>query len=131
VSTPDLAATTAKAKKLGGSVLMEMPVPTVGSFAILKDPQGAVFAAFQPEGDAPGHDGDAALGEFAWHELTTLDWKGAWSFYSDLFDWRQMDQMDMGDMGMYHIGAAKAGGSAACTTSRPKCRCPRGCFTSR
>jgi predicted enzyme related to lactoylglutathione lyase len=103
VSTPDLVATTAKAKKLGASVLMQTAVPTVGEFAIIRDPQGAVFSAYQPAGDAPGHDGAAATGEIAWRELSTEDWKAAWSFYSDLFGWKQMDQMDMGEMGTYHI----------------------------
>lgn len=101
VSTPDLAATTAEAEGLGGKVLNRIEVPTVGDFAIIQDPQGAIFSAFQPEGDAPGHDGPAALGEFSWHELATEDWEAAWAFYSTLFGWLKGEAMDMGEMGTY------------------------------
>jgi uncharacterized protein len=42
VSDPD--ATVAKAGELGGRTLVEpMDVPQVGRFAVLQDPQGAVF----------------------------------------------------------------------------------------
>jgi len=48
VSDPD--ATTAKAKELGGSALMEpMDVPKVGRLAVLRDPQGAPFGIIRPE----------------------------------------------------------------------------------
>ena len=113
ISTPDLPATAAKAEKLGGQVLNQMKVPTVGEFAIIKDPQGAVFSAFQSEGDAPGHDGPAKMGEFSWHELATDDWEAAWSFYSQLFGWVATDTADMGEIGMYHMfgrGAHPLGG---------------------
>ena len=42
--------------KLEATVLAELQLPTVGSIAILSDPFGAVFAAFQPDGATPGHD---------------------------------------------------------------------------
>ena len=45
----DLAAATQKAKDLGATALMEgMPIPGVGSFALLKDPMGAMFSLFTP-----------------------------------------------------------------------------------
>ena len=48
VDDPD--GTTAKAKELGASTLMEpMDVPTVGRIAVLRDPQGAVFGIIKPE----------------------------------------------------------------------------------
>lgn len=48
VADPD--ATTAKAKGLGGSVLIEpMDVPKVGRIAVLRDPQGATFGIITPE----------------------------------------------------------------------------------
>jgi len=103
ISTPDVKATAAKAQELGATVLHEESVPEVGSFAIIADPQGAVFSAYQPSAETPGHDGPPAVGEFSWAELPTTDWKAAWSFYSELFDWRQFDQMDMGEMGVYHM----------------------------
>lgn len=49
---PDLAGTTAKAKKLGATALMEnTPIPGIGAFSMLQDPMGAVFALFQSSMD--------------------------------------------------------------------------------
>jgi len=105
VSTPALDATVSKATALGAEVIHREAMETVGEFAILKDPQGAVFSAFQPAEDAPGHDGSASPGEVSWHELATEDSETAWDFYSDLFDWERSDAMDMGEMGTYQIFA--------------------------
>ena len=113
VSTPDISATVAKTKELGGTVLNQMSMPSIGDLAVIQDPQGAVFSAFQPEGDTPGHDGLPAVGEFSWHELMTSDWEAAWSFYSELFGWEKTDQMHMGEMGIYQMwgrGAHPLGG---------------------
>ena len=45
----DLAASTSKAKALGATPMMEnLPIPEVGSFSMLTDPTGAMFALFQP-----------------------------------------------------------------------------------
>ena len=113
ISTPDLAATSTKAKELGGEVLHQMEIPTVGEFAIVRDPQGAVFSAYQPAGDTPGHDRPPEVGEFSWNELLTENWEGAWPFYSELFGWEKTDAMDMGEMGTYQIygrGAHPLGG---------------------
>ncbi len=113
ISTPDLKATVAKAQELGATVLNEMEIPEVGAFAVISDPQGAVFSAYQPSGDTPGHDGTPIEGEFSWCELPTTDCEAAWSFYSELFGWQQFDQMDMGEMGIYHMfnrGAHPLGG---------------------
>lgn len=105
VSTPDVSATVSKASALGAELIHREAVATVGEFAIMKDPQGAVFAALQPAGDTPGHDGPAAPGEISWHELATDDWQAAWDFYSALFDWEKSDAMDMGEMGTYQVFA--------------------------
>ena len=44
--------TTERAKKLGGSILQEaIPVPGIGTFSIIQDPQKAVIAMF--EGASP------------------------------------------------------------------------------
>jgi len=103
VSTPDLEATKAKVRELGGRIMTEIEVPDVGRFAIIKDPTGGVVSAYQPSGDAPGHDGPPNVGEFSWHELATEGWEEAWSFYSQVFGWEQTDRMDMGDMGIYQM----------------------------
>ncbi len=117
VSTPDLDATLARAKELGGSLVWgPMDTPEVGRMAGLADPQGAHFAVFEPAGDAPGSDAPAPLGDASWHELATDGWEAAWSFYSDLFDWVKTDSMDMGEMGTYQMfgrGAHPLGGMFA------------------
>lgn len=44
---PDLAATTARAKQLGATAMVEcQPIPGIGAFSLLTDPVGAVFALF-------------------------------------------------------------------------------------
>jgi len=51
VQVADLAATVAKAKKLGADVKLEKgAAPGVGQFAIFMDPQGASLGVLQPEG---------------------------------------------------------------------------------
>lgn len=103
LSTPDLDDTLAKVKSGGGSVLAEMQVPEVGRFAVITDPQGGAIAVIEPEGDAGGHDGQPALGEFSWRELSTTDADAAWAFYSDVFGWEATSRMDMGEAGFYQM----------------------------
>lgn len=46
----DVAATVAKAKELGATVMMDAtPMPGVGTLAALADPQGAMFSVMKPE----------------------------------------------------------------------------------
>jgi hypothetical protein len=104
VAVPDVEKTVARATQLGGQVLKEpTAIPTVGKFAVLADPQSAVFAVFTAEGDVPGHDGPPAQGEFSWHELATTNYEAAFEFYSDLFGWQKAEAMDMGDAGTYQM----------------------------
>jgi len=114
ISTPDLPATVARIKELGGAIVAgPMTIPTVGDFAVVQDPQGAVFSAYQPAGDAPGHDGLPGVGEFSWTELVTSDREAAWSFYSGVFGWELTEAMDMGPGGIYQMfsrGAHPLGG---------------------
>ncbi len=103
VSTPDAKATGAKAASLGGTVMMEMELDNVGTFAVLADPGGAVIAVYQPEQWTPFDEGPAPVGHFSWHELYTNDMTEALDFYSELFGWEAMDQMDMGEAGIYQM----------------------------
>lgn len=108
LSTHDLDATVRRARELGASVLAEpADVPTVGRFAVLADPQGVAFSAFEPL-DEP-EDPPAAPGFFSWHELVTTDAKAGLDFYMALFDWHQTDEMDMGGMGSYRLFAPEGG----------------------
>ncbi|RMH12993.1 MAG: VOC family protein, partial [Gemmatimonadetes bacterium] len=106
VATDDVDATVEQAKGMGAGVLMgPMDVPEVGRLAVLRDPQGAVFAVYRPAGEAPGHAPPAEMGEVSWHELHTEGWEQAWDFYATLFGWTKTEAMDMGDMGTYQMFA--------------------------
>lgn len=103
-STPNVDDTVRQATGRGAKVLSGMSdVPNVGRMAVMSDPQGAVFAAYQPSGETPGHDGKPKVGEFSWHELATTDWKSAFDFYHALFGWEKTDAMDMGPAGTYQM----------------------------
>ena len=99
VSTPDTDATVEQAKGLGGEVLMEpMSIAEVGRMAVLRDPQGAVFALFTAEAEGPPQ-----VGEFSWYELATTDHEAAFDFYAALFGWHKTSAMDMGPQGVYQM----------------------------
>jgi predicted enzyme related to lactoylglutathione lyase len=109
-TVPDTAAVVARTEDLGGTVLMPMEtVEGVGSMAVLKDPQGAVFAPFSPEGGAGGEVLVPEPGKFSWHELVTTDHDAAFEFYAGLFGWEKTDSMDMGEMGIYQMFGPEAG----------------------
>lgn len=107
VGTPDVDATAARAKELGGTILMPpKDIPTVGRFAIIQDPQGATIAPFTPiPTQEPRPETKPGVGDFSWHELATTDQKAAWDFYSDLFGWENPQEwnMDMGPDGVYQM----------------------------
>ena len=114
VAVPDVDETAKKARELGGKV-MHGPedIPEVGRFAVLSDPQGAVFCAFKGLQDMPGEDGQPKSGHVSWHELATTDHEAAFEFYSELFGWEKQQAMDMGDgfvYQMYGLGENMLGG---------------------
>lgn len=98
IETDDVDATAKKAEGLGGRVLLPgTDIPSVGRFAILADPQGAVFSVFKPGPENRMQSGDRdKLGHFSWSELNTTDYKSAWKFYEGLFGWKPTMEMDMG-----------------------------------
>jgi uncharacterized protein len=104
IDVTDADATINQAVSLGANVLVPaQTVENVGRFAILADPQGAVFAIIANATPLPPERDPAAL-EFCWHELTTNDADAAFTFYETLFGWQQLDKFDMGeDKGIYHI----------------------------
>lgn len=103
VGTPDVDGTSMKIAQLGGRVLRQPEtIPNAGRYAVVADPQGAVFGIFTPSmAAAPG--GQPALGIFSWYELYTPDPDAAWRFYQALFGWEKTSAMDMGEMGMYQM----------------------------
>jgi uncharacterized protein len=102
ISSPDVDGTVTLADNLGARVIMPPSnVPSVGRFAVLTDPQGARFAVFAPEAEAPGHEGEAKIGEFSWHELATHDYPAAFRFYERLFGWEKATALDLGGGAIY------------------------------
>ncbi|MDP2316054.1 MAG: VOC family protein [Pseudomonadota bacterium] len=103
VGTPDVDATIEQAEALGATVLVPATdIPEIGRFAVLADPQGAVFSPFTPVSTMPEMNAHTP-GMFSWHELHTSDSDAGYSFYSTLFGWGQTGEMDMGPMGMYRM----------------------------
>ena len=103
VQVENVDATAALAQKLGGTVHKEpTDIPTVGRFAVIGDPQGAFVSIFTPSTPMTLHDSSKA-GEFCWNELMTSDSFGAFNFYSQLFGWKIINELDMGPMGTYRI----------------------------
>lgn len=100
----DVDGTAAEIKKAGGRVMREPDdIPTVGRFAVVADPQGAVFCLFKGLGEPPAMPSMDTPGLIAWRELHAGDGPSAFDFYSGLFGWRKGQGMDMGAMGVYQI----------------------------
>jgi uncharacterized protein len=103
VQVNDVDATAGLVKRLGGKVYLEPnDIPTVGRFAVIADPQGAVISIFKPNSSMTLHDISKAQ-EFCWNELLTSDSTSAWDFYSQVFGWKLVQEMDMGPMGTYRV----------------------------
>jgi predicted enzyme related to lactoylglutathione lyase len=114
VAVDDIKATAPRAEELGGSVLHgPVDIPNAGSFAVLADPQGAVFAIYQSDAEYSADSRSAGVGGFSWHELATSDSNGAFRFYSELFGWKPGEALDMGEAGIYQLfgsGGSPLGG---------------------
>ena len=105
VAVEDADATVAQARSLGAKVEVEpREVPGVGRFAVLSDPQGAVFAILQPPDPAAYSEPETVPAplEFSWLELATTDREAATAFYGALFGWERQNANDMGGpVGVY------------------------------
>jgi hypothetical protein len=102
-------------KAAGGAVHMPgTDIPGVGRFAMVSDPQGAIFYVMTPIGETPSPSFmPGRPGHGGWNELHTTDWSAALGFYSEQFGFAKSDEMDMGAMGTYllfNTGGAPVGG---------------------
>jgi predicted enzyme related to lactoylglutathione lyase len=106
VYAPDVDAQAEALKKAGGKVHRgPEDIPGVGRFAVVSDPQGAMFELLQPDGPDQPPVPPGTPGHIGWHELYTSDWKKAVDFYSGQFGWKKTREFDMGEMGVYAIFA--------------------------
>ncbi|MEU0738316.1 VOC family protein [Streptomyces sp. NPDC006134] len=84
-ATPDAEALAARITRAGGQVVSApLPVGELGTAALVTDPQGAVFALWQPAAH-PGFGRRHEPGTFTWAELYTTDTEAANAFYGGLF----------------------------------------------
>jgi predicted enzyme related to lactoylglutathione lyase len=114
IGTRDVDSVAEAAVRTGGSVVKPpSDMQGAGRYAVLKDPQGALFAIIDPENARPEISGAPPMGTFSWHELATSDNEAALAFYSGLFGWDAMQRMDMGPTGIYLVfganGVARGG----------------------
>ena len=110
VGVDDTDAKTKEIEAAGGRILMEPgDIPNVGRFAMVTDPGGAPFYLLTPlprVEEAPLPDPEA-IGSFNWHELYSASGeKAAFTFYSRMFGWETVEEMDLGPMGTYRIFGA-------------------------
>jgi predicted enzyme related to lactoylglutathione lyase len=93
IRVEDANASAAKAKDLGGNVLMEpFDVMEHGRMAVLSDPTGAIFCIWQPNQHI-GYEAVGGPGTHCWSELLTPDTAKAKEFYSGLFGWTADESM--------------------------------------
>ena len=88
VSVDDVGGAAKAAEEAGGTLRMAATdIPSVGSFAIIADPEGALVCPYRPiEGrgtDAP----TPADGRFCWDGLSARDPNRVGLFYSKVFGW--------------------------------------------
>ena len=99
-ATDDCDATARRVEEKGGTVIKQPDdIPGTGRFAVVTDPQGAVFGILQPdmsqmspEDIAQAEAGHGAFdpetpGHGAWVELMSSDPEAGFDFYADLFGW--------------------------------------------
>lgn len=110
----DVDAMARRVSEAGGAVHRPpSDIPGVGRFAVVADPQGAMFMLFRGSGDPARELAANTPGTIGWHELHTTDWEGAFAFYQDLFGWEKSMANDMGPMGVYQtfsVAGAWTGG---------------------
>lgn len=79
--------TATRARELGATILADaFDVMDVGRMALIGDPTGAMFAAWEPRRHTGAGIKDDP-GSLCWNELATRDIDRAVAFYSTLFDW--------------------------------------------
>lgn len=88
VLTDDADAMAARARELGGVILLEpFDVLELGRMAVIEDPTGAHVALWQVKADPGQQQPPEGPGRVCWNELLTPDARAAGDFYAALFGW--------------------------------------------
>ncbi|MGA7616905.1 MAG: VOC family protein [Thermoanaerobaculia bacterium] len=111
VAVDDVDATARRAEELGATVILQpFDLLDTGRMAMLRDPQGAVFAVWHGR----SHIGAGLVNEpgaICWHELSTSNAESARSFYRRLFNWAEERRTgDDNEYTVFRCGTASAGG---------------------
>ena len=108
IAVEDVDAMAGRIKDAGGTVHRgPMEVPGVIRFAVVADPQGAVFLIAKGLSAAPMQQLPVGSpGTIGWRELFAADWEKDFAFYEKLFGWTKAEAHNMGPMGVYQLFAA-------------------------
>jgi len=92
VSVPNVDAAAQGTERAGGEILRE-PFDLVGRgrVAVVRDPQGAVFAMVHNDRGDPA-DSTAGMNEWFWNEIWSDDVASSAAFYTDLVGYRQLER---------------------------------------
>jgi len=128
IGVADVDAMAARVREAGGAVHHPPEdIPGVGRFAVVADPDGAVFCLFKGNMDEqPPQPPAGTPGTIGWHELYAGDLDRVWAFYSALFGWTKAEAIDMGEMGVYQLFGA--GGDAIGGMMKRPPEVPQACW---
>lgn len=105
IGVDDVDASVAKIIAAGGALHMPATdIPGVGRFAMLADPQGAIFYVMRGSVDGTSTAfASEELGHCGWNELSASDPVAALEFYQAQFGWVKGDVMPIGEIGDYQF----------------------------
>lgn len=110
VEVDELEQAVQRVQSLGGTLLLPVTrAGEVGQFALVADPQGAVFYLFRST-RTPVPDFSMAPGRVAWREWHGPDHERAFGFYQVLCGWQRAELLD-GPLGKYQV--IRTAGTAA------------------
>jgi predicted enzyme related to lactoylglutathione lyase len=102
IAVDDVDASVTGIEKAGGRLCMPArDLEGVGRFAMMFDPQGAIFYVMTSATDDTSHACSEDKGHCSWNELATSDQPGALDFYTHQFGWGLGGVMDMGPGNTY------------------------------
>jgi uncharacterized protein len=112
IAVDDVDDTVRRIRDAGGTVHRgPIEVPDIIRFAVVSDPQGAVFIVAKGLASRPMAElAVGTLGTIGWRELFATEWQTGFEFYERLFGWTKAEAHDMGGAGIYQLFAA--GGAA-------------------
>lgn len=111
VASADVDRSAERAGQSGGAVLMPpMDVMDSGRMTMVRDPEGAIVALWQPK-NHPGFGRRDEPNSLCWVELAVRHVDRAGAFYTHLFDWTtETTQMASGPYTMFKLGEQTVGG---------------------